>query len=262
MIQPPNLGMDHERVLLAYGRADGAASAVRSEVPRNASGRSPAGAERDYLHSAQWVDVEACACGLWPAEDPLQSLEAVEPDGRVRHDHDRTGRAGPGNRDRDDRRDACEGTPDRIEPHGSKGSRGRPIGRAKGGFNSKLHVLADAKGRRIRMFLSAGQTSDYIGARALLPSIPKAAVLLGDRGYDTEWFRNALIEMGISPCIPSRAGRKAPIPYDSDLYRLRHRIENMFARLKDWRRIATRCDRCPILFLSVCASAATAIHWV
>lgn len=54
------------------------------------------------------------------------------------------------------------------------------------------------------MFLSAGQTSDYIGARALLSS------------------------------IPSRTGRKASIPHDTELYRLRHRIENMFARLKDW----------------------------
>jgi transposase len=112
------------------------------------------------------------------------------------------------------------------------------------------------------MFLSAGQTSDYIGARALLPSIPKAAVLLGDRGYDADWFRNALIEMGISPCIPSRAGRKVPIQHDADLYRLRHKIENMFARLKDWRRIATRYDRCPILFLSACALAATVIYWL
>jgi IS5 family transposase len=70
------------------------------------------------------------------------------------------------------------------------------------------------------MFLSAGQTSDYIGARALLSSIPQAAVLLGDRGYDADWFRNALIDMGISPCIPSRACRKVPIPHDTELYRL------------------------------------------
>jgi transposase len=59
---------------------------------------------------------------------------------------------------------------------------GRLIGRTKGGLNAKLHVLADAKGRPIRMFLSAGQTSDSIGARALLRSTPKAAVLLADRG--------------------------------------------------------------------------------
>ena len=64
--------------------------------------------------------------------------------------------------------------------------------RTKGDLNSKLHVLADAKGRPIRMFLSAVQTSDYIGARALLSSIPKAEDLLGDRGHDADWFRNAL----------------------------------------------------------------------
>jgi hypothetical protein len=67
-----------------------------------------------------------------------------------------------------------------------KGGRRRLIGRTKGGLNSKLHVLADAKGRPIRMFLSAGQTSDYIGARALLSSIPRAAAPLGDRGYDAD----------------------------------------------------------------------------
>lgn len=111
------------------------------------------------------------------------------------------------------------------------------------------------------MFLSAGQTSDYIGARALLSSIPQAGALIGDRGYDDDWFRNALIEMGISPCIPSRRGRKVPVPHDQ-IYRLRHRIENMFARLKGWRRIATRYDRCPILFLSACALAATVIYWL
>lgn len=125
-----------------------------------------------------------------------------------------------------------------------------------------MHVLADAKGRPIRMFLSAGQASDYIGARVLLSSFPLAGALLADRGYDADWFRNGLIEMGISPCIPSRAGRKVTIPHDAKLYRQRHKIENMFARLKDWRRIATRYDRCPILFLSACALAATVIYWL
>jgi hypothetical protein len=49
------------------------------------------------------------------------------------------------------------------------------------------------------MFLSAGQTSDYIGARALLPTIPQAGALLADRGYDADWFRNALIELRSGP---------------------------------------------------------------
>ncbi|GLK63181.1 hypothetical protein GCM10017635_06500 [Paracoccus kondratievae] len=133
-----------------------------------------------------------------------------------------------------------------------KRGRRRLIGRTRGGLNPKLHVLADAKGRPIRMFLSAGQTSGYIGARALL----------ADRRHDAGWFRNALIGTGISPCIPSRTGRKTSIPHDTGPYRLRHRIENMFARLKDWRCIGTRYDRCPILSLSACALAANVIYWL
>ncbi len=110
------------------------------------------------------------------------------------------------------------------------------------------------------MLLSAGQASGYIGARAPLSQILQAGALLADRGYDAGWFRNALIERGIAPSIPSRIGRKAPIPHDASLYRLRRRIEIIFARLKDWRRIATRYDRRPILFLSACALAATVIY--
>ena len=112
------------------------------------------------------------------------------------------------------------------------------------------------------MFLLAGQTSDYIGARALLSQVPQAGALLADRGYDADWFRNALIDRDIQPCIPSRKNRKVLIEHDAELYRKCHKIENMFARLKDWRRIATRYDRCPILFLSACALAATVMFWL
>ena len=101
-------------------------------------------------------------------------------------------------------------------------------------MNSKLHVVSDAKGRPIRMYLSAGQTSDYMGTAALLSSRPKGKTLLADRGYDANWFRNALIDRGIQPCIPSRKNRLVQIPHDTVLYRQRHRIENMFARIKDW----------------------------
>ena len=112
------------------------------------------------------------------------------------------------------------------------------------------------------MFLSAGQTSDYVGARALLSSLPKAKVLLADRGYDADWFRWALADRGIQPCIPSRKGRTLPVAHDPILYRQRHRIENAFGRLKDWRRIATRYDRCADLFLSACALAAVVLFWL
>jgi transposase len=96
----------------------------------------------------------------------------------------------------------------------------------------------------------------------LLPSIPSADVLLADRGYDAGWFREALIERGITPCIPPRKARKIDVQYDKTLYRKRHRIENMFGRLKDWRRIATRYDRCADIFLSACALAAVILFWL
>jgi transposase len=85
---------------------------------------------------------------------------------------------------------------------------------------------------------------------ALLDSLPKADWLLADRGYDADWFREALADKGIKPCIPGRQSRERPIKHDKRRTRRRHRIEMMFGRLKDWRRVATRYDRCPIVFLS------------
>ena len=86
--------------------------------------------------------------------------------------------------------------------------------------------------------------------------------MLADRGYDADWYREALEDKGITPCIPSRKNRKVPIPYDEARYRKRHKIENSFARLKDWRRVATRYDRCPKVFLSACALAAVVMFWL
>ena len=129
-------------------------------------------------------------------------------------------------------------------------------------MNSKLHAVTDAAGRPLRMFLTAGQRSDYIGARALLDELPPAEHMLADRGYDSDWYREALEDKGITPCIPSRKSRKVPIPHDEALYRKRHKIENSFARLKDWRRVATRYDRCPRVFLSACALAAVVMFWL
>ena len=129
-------------------------------------------------------------------------------------------------------------------------------------MNSKLHAVTDAAGRPLRMFLSAGQCSDYIGARALLETLPTAKYLLADRGYDADWYREGLEDKGITPCIPSRKSRKNPIPHEEARYRNRHKIENSFARLKDWRRVATRYDRCPKVFLSACALAAVILFWL
>ena len=112
------------------------------------------------------------------------------------------------------------------------------------------------------MLLCEGQMSDYKGAALMLDALPCATALLGDKGYDADWFRAALAARGIAACIPSKANRKVPIPHDTVLYRQRHKIENMFGKLKDWRRIHTRYDRCAHTFMSAICIAATAIFWL
>jgi len=111
------------------------------------------------------------------------------------------------------------------------------------------------------MLLTEGQMSDHKGARLMLKALPEAKDLIADRGYDSDWFREALAARGTKPCIPPTKSRKKPLEYDKALYRHRHKIENLFAKLEDWRRIATRYDRCAHAFFSaICIAAAVACY--
>ena len=112
------------------------------------------------------------------------------------------------------------------------------------------------------MLLSEGQMSDFRGAALMIGAFPKAKALLGDKGYDADWFRAALANRNIDACIPSKANRKVHIPHDKVLYRQRHKVENMFGKLKDWRRIHTRYDRCAHAFMSAICITATVIFWI
>ena len=143
-----------------------------------------------------------------------------------------------------------------------RGALPRRIGRTKGGLNSKLHAVCDGQGRPVRLLLTEGQLSDHKGAAALLSDLPPAKEMLGDKGYDSDTYRAALIERGITPCIPPRARCKSPATHCKTLYKQRHKVENMFAKLKDWRRIAMRYDRCAHTFFSAIQIAAIVIFWI
>ena len=108
--------------------------------------------------------------------------------------------------------------------------------------------------------------SDYKGAALMVDALPQAKALLGDKGYDADWFRQALIARRITPCILPKSNRKHPPAFDRVLYRSRHKIENMFGKLKgklkDWRRIHTRYDRCAHTFFSAICIAAFVIFWI
>ena len=108
------------------------------------------------------------------------------------------------------------------------------------------------------MMLSASSFS----RNAVKNGLPEAEWLLADRGYDADWFRETLIDKGTKPCIPGRKSRKKIVKYDRRRYKRRNRIERMFGRIKDWRRISTRYDRSPTVFLSAIALAAAVIFWL
>ena len=112
------------------------------------------------------------------------------------------------------------------------------------------------------MLLSEGQMSDYKGAALMLDALPTAQA-----DARRQRLRRRLVPRGPRrarhhACIPSKSNRKMPIDHDRDLYRQRHKIENMFGRLKDWRRIHTRYDRCAHTFMSAICIAATVIFWL
>ncbi len=112
------------------------------------------------------------------------------------------------------------------------------------------------------MGLSEGQLFDHIGARLIYPAMPNAKVLIGDKGCDSDEFGAVLEARGITPCIPPRKGRNLPVGYIKTLYKQRHKLENMLGRLKDWRRVATRYDRCSHTFFSSICIAVIVIWWI
>lgn len=132
------------------------------------------------------------------------------------------------------------------------------IGRTKGGLDSKLHTVCDQDGKPICLLLSEGQMSDYQGAALLLPILPDTQELIADYGYDANWFRQVLFDRNIMVCIPHPRCRTTEIPFDRQTYRLHHKIENLFAKFKNRRRIVTRYDRCAHTFFSAICIAATA----
>ena len=100
-------------------------------------------------------------------------------------------------------------------------------------MNTKLHAICDSHGHPISVFITAGQVSDDIGARALLSGFPNVDGLLGDRGCDADWFREALKDKGIRACIPGRKQCKTTVKYDKRRYKRRNCIEINLGRLKD-----------------------------
>ena len=94
----------------------------------------------------------------------------------------------------------------------------------------------------MRFVLLPGQRHDSVGVAPLIGGIEFGAPL-GDKASDADWLRADLEARGAAAVIPPKANRKARISFDRDIYRWRHLIENTFAKLKEFRAVATRYDK-------------------
>ena len=104
-------------------------------------------------------------------------------------------------------------------------------------------------GNPLRVILSAGQIADIDCASALIENLPGQTVV-ADKGYDADHFVTTIEVTGAEAVIPPRSNRLTPREFDHYLYRARNLIERFFARLKHFRRIATRYDKLAKSFLS------------
>ena len=196
------------------------------------------------------------SAGIRAAHDDLQSLCAVGPPRRVGEAVPRARPARSIGRDADDRFDAYQGAP--LGVGRKRGEQKQAIGRSRGGRNTKIHAIADV----LSILLSGGEAHDCPPAQRLIRRLKAARKLLGDKAYDSADLRQWLKDRGTKPVIPNRSNRKQPFSFDKKSYKQRHRIENAFGRLKDFRRIATRYDRLARNFLASVCLVAAIVWWI
>jgi transposase len=126
-------------------------------------------------------------------------------------------------------------------------------------LSTKIHTTTDALGNPLGFHLTPGQACDLDGSDLLLPKLA-ANIILADKGYDADKrVIEPLIANGKTAVIPSKSNRITPRDYDKDLYKSRHLIENFFAKLKQYRGIATRYDKLAVNFLGAIYLAASVI---
>lgn len=157
------------------------------------------------------------------------------------------------------------------------------IGRSRGGLTSKIHLLADGRGRPLSLILTPGNINDTTMLAEVIDAIRVARpgagrprtrpeVVLADKGYPSRANRAYLASRGIKANIPDRddqiahrlrrgqAGGRPP-RFDAELYQRRNVVERSFNRLKNWRGIATRTDKTARNYRAGILLAATLI-WI
>jgi transposase len=157
---------------------------------------------------------------------------------------------------------ACQGGRG-VEKRGSPAQRDirEALGRSRGGYGTKVCVIADGKGRAVGFVLAPGQAHELPLAPDLLGFLDDVpGWVVGDRGYAAAAFRQRVWDAGARPAIPSKSN-EAPVACPNWIYNNRNVVERLWAKLKEWRAIATRYEKTARSFMGVLCLAA-ALDWL
>ena len=243
------LGADKKNHLTVefFDNVHGAAATRASTKRSSAYGRG------DGVCAARGLSVARLALGLWSLEFGVHPLAALVSVRIVGATVGVVGTAGP-------RQVALSGRQPCQSASRRQPSCGRPTKSGhrttKGGLNTKVNAWVDGRGRAVSLSLAPGQPPDVCVAQTAARLPLRGTITVADKGYDSDGFREQLRRWGSRSCIPPRCNRLTPVAWHRGHYRRRHQVENLFQRLKRYRRIGTRYDKLDLYFLGFVQFAA------
>ena len=158
-----------------------------------------------------------------------------------------------------------DSTSSRVHQHASGpvgGQLAQAMGRSKASLSTKMHFACDALGYPLGFIITGANVSDFDQAKPLIKAYLQAGShVIMDKGYDSDAIRAYVNQLGGVAVIALHPSRSQKPAFDEHLYRERHRIENLFARLKHYRRIATRYEKLHATFAAM-LSLACILVWI
>jgi transposase len=122
-------------------------------------------------------------------------------------------------------------------------------------------VVADAGGRAVAFALAPGQAHELPLAPGLLDRLPEVPLwVVGDRGLASHAVRELVWDRGARPAIPPKRNEER-VACPAWIYQNRNRVERLWARLKEWRAVATRYEKTAVSFMGILCLAAT-MDWL
>jgi transposase len=151
---------------------------------------------------------------------------------------------------------SLDSTSIKVHPDGTgalKKNGPQAIGKSRGGWNTKIHMVAADARTAVVFALSPGNAYDAPEGRSLLEELgpmPEGLPMLMDKAYEGNETRQLVLDLGMIPVVPPKSNRLDPWEYDRELYKKRNEVERLFRRLKGFRRIFSRFEKLDVVFLA------------